>query len=325
MSPALFSVYVDDLLLLLRKSGVGCYVGGVFAGAVGYADELLLLAPSRDGMQKMLGICESYAKETNLEFSTHPEPEKRKTKCIFMSGYMKIRKPVNLRLYGVDLPFVKSANHLGHQLSEDGTMDLDIRTRKARFIGDTTDVRDLFSFAQPNQILTAVKTYCCSMHNCMTWPLYSDMARQFYNCWSTCVKLAWDVNRATKTFLVDNLLAGGYPSMRSSILACYGRFYQSVRHSPGLEIRTLACIAAADFRSTTGSNLYNINKEYSIEPREDVAKCKKTILERRVPVPDMDRWRIPCLARYLAARYRLHLENRDTGEVDCLILSLATS
>ena len=325
LSPALFSVYVDDLLLLLRQSGVGCYVGGVFAGAVGYADDLLLLAPSRDGMQKMLGICERYAKETNLEFSTHPEPEKSKTKCIFMSGHMKSSKPVNLRLYGVDLPFVKSANHLGHQLSESCTMDLDIRTRKARFIGDSTDVREMFSFAQPNQIITAVKTYCCSMHNCMTWPLYSDMARQFYNCWNTCVKLAWDVDRGTKTFLVENLLAGGLPSMRASILACYGKFYQSVRHSPALEIRTLACIAAADIRSTTGANLHNITKEYSIDPRENIAKCKQTILERRVPVPDMDRWRIPCLTKYLADRYRLVLENKDTTVVDGLISSLVTT
>ena len=54
LSPALFSVYMDDLLLCLRKSGVGCQVGGVFAGAVGYADDLLLLAPSRSGMQSML-------------------------------------------------------------------------------------------------------------------------------------------------------------------------------------------------------------------------------------------------------------------------------
>ena len=43
-----------DLLQSLRKSGVGCQVGGVFAGAVVYADDLLLLAPSRSAMQSML-------------------------------------------------------------------------------------------------------------------------------------------------------------------------------------------------------------------------------------------------------------------------------
>ena len=120
--------------------------------------------------------------ENNLQFSTHPDPAKSKTKCIFMSGHMKEKKLSNLKLYGVDLPFVKTATHLGHQLTEECTMDQDIKCRKAEFIGNSTDVREMFSFAQPNQILQAVKTYCCSMHNCMTWNLYSDMAKQFYNC-----------------------------------------------------------------------------------------------------------------------------------------------
>ena len=52
----------------MRKSGVGCHVEGVFAGAVGYADDLLLLAPSRSAMVKMLKLCEKYAVETNLHF-----------------------------------------------------------------------------------------------------------------------------------------------------------------------------------------------------------------------------------------------------------------
>ena len=43
LSPALFSVYMDDLLVRLRKAGVGCHLGGVFCGVVGYADDLLLV------------------------------------------------------------------------------------------------------------------------------------------------------------------------------------------------------------------------------------------------------------------------------------------
>ena len=49
LSPALFSVYMDDLILRLRKAAVGCDMGGVFCGVVGYADDLLLMAPSRLG------------------------------------------------------------------------------------------------------------------------------------------------------------------------------------------------------------------------------------------------------------------------------------
>jgi hypothetical protein len=75
LSPALFSVYMDDLIVKLRKAGAGCHLGGVFCGVVGYADDLLLLAPSRSAMATMLRICEEYATENNLEFSTEKQEQ----------------------------------------------------------------------------------------------------------------------------------------------------------------------------------------------------------------------------------------------------------
>ena len=83
LSPALFAVYVDDLLVELRKLGIGCQVAGVYMGAVGFCDDLLLLAPTRDGMQVMLDTCHRFASKYNLQFSRDPNPEKSKTKCVF--------------------------------------------------------------------------------------------------------------------------------------------------------------------------------------------------------------------------------------------------
>ena len=47
LSPSLFCVYLDTLLCLLRDAGVGCHIGGQFLGAYGYADDVILLAPTR--------------------------------------------------------------------------------------------------------------------------------------------------------------------------------------------------------------------------------------------------------------------------------------
>ena len=133
-------------------------------------------------MVEMLRICEDYAGENNLEFATDPDPVKSKSKCIFMQGNMNHPKPVNLKLYGVDLPWVKSAVHLGHELTEDCTMEEDMKVKRADFISQSTDVREMFKFAQPNQVLQAVRTYCCSMYGAMTWSLCSPRAMQVYNC-----------------------------------------------------------------------------------------------------------------------------------------------
>lgn len=38
LSPVLFCVYIDDLLLLLAKAGIGCHIGAHFVSALAYAD-----------------------------------------------------------------------------------------------------------------------------------------------------------------------------------------------------------------------------------------------------------------------------------------------
>ena len=39
LSPGLFALYVDELLVELRRLGVGCMVAGVFMGAMGFCDD----------------------------------------------------------------------------------------------------------------------------------------------------------------------------------------------------------------------------------------------------------------------------------------------
>ena len=114
---------------------------------------------------------------------------------------MRQPKPVNLQLYGVDLPWVRTATHLGHELSENCNMEQDMKCKRGEFIDNSTGVREAFSFAQPNQILEAVRTYCCSLYGAMTWSLFTEKAKQVFNTWSTCVKLAWGVPRSTHTYM----------------------------------------------------------------------------------------------------------------------------
>ena len=141
LSPALFALYVDELLVELRALGIGCKVAGIDMGSVGFCDDLLLLAPTRDGMQVMIDTCERFAKKFNLKFSTDPDPSKSKSKCIFVCGSSKKKqKPVPLMLNGKELPWVESALHLGHVLHESGSMDQDTKAKRASFIGTVQHV-----------------------------------------------------------------------------------------------------------------------------------------------------------------------------------------
>ena len=52
LSPALFAVYTDGLLLRFKESGIGCHMGGHYAGALAYADDITLISPSMTGLKK---------------------------------------------------------------------------------------------------------------------------------------------------------------------------------------------------------------------------------------------------------------------------------
>ena len=160
LSPAFFAIYIDDLLKRLRQPGVGCHVGEKFLGAAGFADDIVLLAPLRGAMELMLATCEEFAAENNLKFSTDPDPKKSKTKCIYMCGEIRnVVYPASLQLYGVDLPWVTSAVHLGHELHQLGNMEHDAKVRRAIFIQNSTNIREIFGFAHPAQVLQAVYVY----------------------------------------------------------------------------------------------------------------------------------------------------------------------
>ena len=54
VSPLFFAVYLDGLLTELSNSGVGCYWGCLFVGAVVNAYDVILLGPCASAMRTML-------------------------------------------------------------------------------------------------------------------------------------------------------------------------------------------------------------------------------------------------------------------------------
>ena len=155
LSPCLFSVYLDDLLKQLRQMGLGCHMRGMWVGAAGYADDLILLAPSRTAMQHMLKTCDNYAAEFNLQFSTDPVPALSKSKCLYMCGYMNAVYPAPLQLGDHDLPWVEHATHLGHELHQLCNMEYDANIKRAQFIEASVQIGETFRFARPAKIHTS--------------------------------------------------------------------------------------------------------------------------------------------------------------------------
>ena len=123
ISPILFCIYIDDLLLELKKSGFGCYIGVNFIGALCYADDIVLLSPTVVGMKNMLLICEKYAKDHNILFNPV------KSNAIIFSKpkalYHK-KSDINFEINQNVIPLVSKVKHLGHVLYDNAGGDIDV-------------------------------------------------------------------------------------------------------------------------------------------------------------------------------------------------------
>ena len=166
-SPVLFCVYIDGLLCRLKTANVSCFVGNVFLGALCYADDLTLLAPTADAMRKMLDISSGYACEHGISFNAC------KSKCILFSSGRKFGKEFipGFHINGSFIEYVKSWPHLGNIISEDQSDSLSISSRRDQLIGEINNVLCTFGKLDPLVKTDLLYKYCSSLYGSVLWGL----------------------------------------------------------------------------------------------------------------------------------------------------------
>ena len=105
LSPLLYSLFVNDLLVELEHSGLGVRIGSVFCGAPMYADDLALIASSPEDLQSMIDIVAQYA--TKWRYCLNPH----KSKVLVFGS--RIPPSTTWTIKGEKLDVVKEYLHLG--------------------------------------------------------------------------------------------------------------------------------------------------------------------------------------------------------------------
>ena len=199
LSALLYCVYVDGLFHILRKSRLGCWINGEFMGILGYADDNILLSPNMYGLQRMINICELYAKEPNLTFSTNDNANKCKTKC--MAFLKKGRVLKTLTLGGHCLPMVNSVGHLGNKFENklDG-MRQGMREKRARFIQKNNALCQEFSFADPITKCKLNSIYNTHFTGSPLWDLFCREAEAIDKTCNVAIRKMLQLHHSTQIF-----------------------------------------------------------------------------------------------------------------------------
>ena len=149
-------MYIDELVLLLKQSGLGCHVGLTYAGPFGYADDITLVAPSLFSLKQMISICEEFAKCHSIVFN----PSKTKQLCFNLDPLSEI-PPIYLN--GEQISIVELEKHLGIYVSTNISdrniiaNDCDLYQRSNLFISD-------FRVCDSQTLDCLHKNYCMHMY-----------------------------------------------------------------------------------------------------------------------------------------------------------------
>ena len=216
-----------------------------------------------------------------------------------------------------ELPWVRHATHLGHELSELCNMELDSRIKSARFIENSTAIQEQFSFAHPQQILQATHIYASLLFGSKLWALSGNRAGMAWRCWDQAVKRAWRVPLSTHRYTVANLLSAQCMSLRQKILPQYSGFFHSLLSSARTEVQLVANIVGINVGTNTGSNMKLMAEEFSVSPWVATA----SLIREKYPVcevpPDQE-WVLPELATALDERLEREGEGEEGEEMEFL-------
>lgn len=321
LSPWLYCAYIDDLFDLLRHNGTGCWVNGMFVGIVGYADDLLLLSPSLDGLQEMVNNCEIFARSHNLTFSTHQDPKKCKTKC--MAFLKKARNLKNILLNGRELPWVNSSKHLGIRISLDiRGLTNDLTEKRAQFINKTNDLIQEFHFADARTKVKINNIFNSHFYGSSLWDLFSWEAERLEKTWNVSQRILLGIPRNTHRYFIEPLT-----ETRHIIFSLYSRFFNfisSIAATKKSVLRNMLSVCKYDCLSTTGRNLRNIMLRVTKSCVDDIIIDDIKTLVYNV-IPPGDEWKVNLAKEILDVKGRdMELKILNNAELDDILEQILT-
>ena len=152
LSPDFYNIYVDKLIYILQKSGVGCHISNIFAAALFYADDMCVLSPSLRGLQKLLDICSNYCAEWDICLNA------KKTKNMFFGK----NKSFDFRptLNNVPIEWVREWKYLGVTLKSGVRFGCSITERVKSFYRSFNSILRIDGRSNDMILLQLIETHC---------------------------------------------------------------------------------------------------------------------------------------------------------------------
>jgi Reverse transcriptase (RNA-dependent DNA polymerase) len=107
LSPLLFAIYIDDMVDKITNENIGCFISSACLSIILYADDIILIAPTVSGLQRLLTVCENELVLLDMQINV------KKSMCIRFGPRFDHECAELTSLYGGSLKWVSSCRYLG--------------------------------------------------------------------------------------------------------------------------------------------------------------------------------------------------------------------
>ena len=310
-SPVLFTVYMDELLLRLEDSGIGCKVGSHYFGSIGYADDLSLVCPTLQGFQKMITICECFGDEYGVKYNPVKSVALHMTK-------KNSSTPPEVKLAGQPIKWVKTAKHLGNYIRSDFRETDEVAHKRGDFIGRVNNLSATFAKADDNVKRMIFNSQCSHLYGIETWNMADNDVEKFRKTWNLGVRKVFELPYQTHTRFLSLFLDRPYVTDQMNT-----RFYKllmNMTNSDNKRISFLGKYMLADVSSIICQNMDKICQRYDFN---FYARINGFNLQHfKCDIPDGD---MQIVAQVMELRDTLkgkfNIESFSNEEIQCMIQS----
>ena len=183
LSPFLFNLYVDAIINDVVNTNRGCTFGHIRCNIIGYADDLVLLAETREDMEIIYRkLCNSLSEHSLII-------NKNKSKCMIFCSNQEIQNGT-IELCGDTLDVVGSFKYLGHQITFNLKDNEDITLRLNSFYASFNSVFRNFKYVNKKTLLYLFNSYCLPDYGLALWSHISSYKCSIFKTFTTAFNSA---------------------------------------------------------------------------------------------------------------------------------------
>ena len=190
LSPLLFTIYTDMLFEQLSHCELGCYVGTTFMGEFGYADDIVLLAPTLYALHHLYHKCKDYCDKYDIKLN----PDK--------SNLLAYNSNVSgIYLDSVYIQCSAMEKHLGNLIGPNAG-DKNMKCKLNEIYVHTNHIHNVFGKASYRVKYQLFKSYCLPLYGSVLWDYSHPSIEKLYLTWRKCVRKLINVPYNTHSALL---------------------------------------------------------------------------------------------------------------------------